>query len=135
MSANAPTPKAQLQQAKTTYISWGTYDFQLVGENTYRPGLTAADETEVVTNVLTYKSYTPKDSLEPMTIRVLYDPDVWAALKTLKEAGTVNLLETSDGFSHKAMITQMAEVKAAVNAPITDMDVTFGFPVEGTDTN
>lgn len=135
MSANAPTPKVSLQQAKTTYISWGSFDFQLVGNNTFRPGLTAADETEVVTNVKTYKSYTPKDSLEPMTIRVLYDPDVWSQLKTAKEAGTINTLETSDGFSHKALITQVEEVSAEINGPITEMAVTFGFPVDGTDTN
>lgn len=132
MSANAPTAKASLQQAKTTYISWGTFDFQLVGNNTFRPGLTAASETEVITNVKTYLSYTPKDSLAPMTIRVLYDPTVWTNLKAAKEAGTVNLLETSDGFSAYAMISEMAEVSADIDAPITEMAVTFAFPSHGT---
>ena len=135
MSANAPTPKVSLQQAKTTYISWGSFDFQLVGNNTFRPGLTAADETEVVTNVKTYKSYTPKDSLEPMTIRVLYDPTVWGQLKTAKEAGTVNTLETSDGFSAPAMISEMPEVSADIQEPISEMPITFAFPSAGTGTN
>ena len=134
MSATAPTPKASLQQAKTTYISWGSFDFQLIGSNTFRPALTAAEETEVVTNVKTYKSYTPKDSIEPMTIRVLYDPTIWTQLRSAKEAGTVNTLETSDGFSASALITEMAEVSADIDGPITEMTVTFAFPATETGT-
>jgi len=128
MSATQPTAKASLQQAKTTYISWGSYDFQLIGNNTFRPGLTAASETEVVTNVKTYLSYTPKDSLQPMTIRVLYDPTVWTNLKAAKEVGTINTLETSDGFSASALISEMAEVSADIDGPITEMAITFAFP-------
>jgi len=135
MPATAPSAKASLQLAKTTYISWGSFDFQLVGNNTFRPGLAAADETEVVTNVKTYLSYTPKDSISPMTIRVLYDPTIWAQLKTAKEAGTINTLETSDGFSASALISEMAEVSADIGAPITEMAVTFAFPSAGTGSN
>ena len=134
MSASQPTAKASLQQAKTTYISWGSFDFQLVGNNTFRPGLSPANETEVETNVKTYLSYTPKDSLAPMRINVLYDPDIWSQLKALKEAGTAYTLETSDGFSAKALISEIAEVSADIGAPITDMPVTFAFPSEGTNT-
>lgn len=128
MSVTAPTAKASLQQAKTTYISWGDFDFQLVGNNTFRPRLTAANKTEVVTNVKTYTSVTPKDSLEDMTIRVLYDPTIWGQLKTAKEAGTTQKLETSDGFEAQAMISEMGEVSADIDGPITDMEVTFSFP-------
>ena len=130
MSATAPTPKASVQQAKTTYISWGDYDFQLVGENTFRPALTPADKTTVKTNVKTYNDYSPNDSMEDMTIRVLYDPTDWAALKALKEAGTINTLETSDGFSAPAMISEMAEVRSDISAPIEGMEITFGFPTQ-----
>lgn len=134
MSATKPTPKASLQSAKTTYISWGSFDFQLVGSNTFRPALSAANETEVVSNVKTYKSYTPKDSLEPMTLHIIYDPTTWASLRAAKEAGTVQLLETSDGFSAPAMISEMPEVSADVQEDISDMPVTFAFP-SGTGTN
>ena len=48
MGASAPTARGYLNQAKTTYISWGNYDFELTGNNVYRPGLSAANETEVV---------------------------------------------------------------------------------------
>lgn len=132
MATGTPTPKTSLAQAKTTYISWNSFDFQLIGNNTFRPALTAANETEVVTNVKTYKSYTPKDSIEPMTIRVLYDPTTWTALRSAKEAGTTATLETSDGFSATALITEMAEVTADIDGPITDMTVTFAFPPSGT---
>lgn len=135
MSATAPTAKASVQQAKTTYISWGDYDFQLTGNNTFRPGLTAANETEVVTNVKTYKTYSAKDSMENMTIRVLYDATDWAALKALKEAGTVKTLETSDGFSASALIAEMAEVSADIDGPITEMAITFAFPSVAAGTN
>ena len=128
MSANAPTPRGSVQQAKTTYISWGDYDFELIGNNTYRPRLTAANKTEVVTNVETYTSLTPKKSKEDMTIRVLYDPELWDELAALKEAGTIKTLETSDGFSHSAMISEMGEVAAEVDGPITEMEVIFSFP-------
>ena len=130
MSATAPTPKASVQQAKTTYISWGDYDFQLTGNNTFRPGLTAANKTRVPTNVKAYTDFTPNDSMEDMTIRVLYDPTDWAALKALKEAGTVHTLETSDGFSAPALISEMQEISADIEAPITEMAITFGFPSE-----
>lgn len=135
MSANAPTPRGSLQSAKTTYISWGDYDFELTGNNVYRPSLPAANETEVISNVRTYKNYTPKDGMEPMKINVIYDPVIWAALKALKEAGTKQLLETSDGFSAMALISAMDEVAADVSEPISDMSITFGFPNEGTGTN
>lgn len=128
MSANAPTPKGSLQQAKTTYISWGDFDFELIGNNTFRPRLSAANKTEVVTNVETYTSLTPKKSKEDMRIQVLYDPEIWSQLKTLKEAGTIQTLETSDGFEAQAMISEMDEVSADVEGPITDMGVTFAFP-------
>lgn len=134
MSASAPTARGHLNLAKTTYISWGDYDFELVGSNTYRPGLAAANETEVVSNAKTYKSYTPKDGIEPMTIHVIYDPTTWAALKTLKENGTIKTLETSDGFSAQAMISEMPEVSADVQEAISDMPITFAFP-SGTGTN
>ena len=42
MSANAPTARGHLQKAKTTYMSWGSFDFELTGSNVYRPGLSAA---------------------------------------------------------------------------------------------
>jgi len=58
MSASAPTARGTLCQAKTTYISWGSFNFELVGSNTFRPALSAANETEVVSNAKTYKSYT-----------------------------------------------------------------------------
>lgn len=128
MSANAPTPKGSVQQANTTYISWGDYDFELVGNNTYRPRLTAANKTQVVTNVETYTSITPKKSKEDMTIRVLYDPELWDELAALKEAGTIKTLETSDGLSLSAMISEMGEVSAEVGGPITEMEVIFSFP-------
>lgn len=134
MSVTAPTAKSTLQQAKTTYISWGSFNFQLVGSNTFRPSLPAANETEVISNVKTYKSYTPKDSMEPMTIHVIYDPTVWSQLKAAKEAGTISMLETSDGFSANAMISEMGEVSADINEPISDMPITFAFP-SGTGTN
>ena len=135
MSATAPsTPKAQLELAKTTYISWGSYDFQLTGNNTFRPSLSAANETEVISNVKTDKSYTPKDGLEPMTITVIYDPTIWAALKALKEAGTIYTLETSDGFSAPALISEMPEVSADITEPISEMQITFAFPT-GTGTS
>ena len=135
MSANAPTARGYLQKAKTTYISWGNFDFELVGNNVYRPGLSAANETEVISNAKTYKSYTPKDSMETMTIHVIYDPTNWAALRALKEAGTINNLETSDGFSAPAMISEMPEVAADVSEDISDMPITFAFPDNGTGTN
>lgn len=136
MSANAPTARGYLQKAKTTYISWGDYDFELVGNNVYRPGLSAANETEVVSNVKVYKSYTPKDSMETMTLHVIYDPVVWAALRALKEAGEIKTLETSDGFSAPAMISEMPEVSADVSEDISDMPITFAFPGgTGTGTN
>ena len=132
MSATAPTARGHLNLAKTTYISWGSYDFELVGNNVFRPGLPAANETEVVSNAKTYKSYTPKDGMEAMKINVIYDPTVWGALKALKEAGTINTLETSDGFSAPAMISEMAEVSADITGPISEMSVTFAFPGTGT---
>ena len=135
MSANAPTARGHLQKAKTTYISWGDFDFELVGNNTFRPALPAANETEVVSNAKTYKSYTPKDGMEKMPIRVIYDPTTWAALRALKEAGTVQTLETSDGFSAPAMISEMAEVSADIQEDISDMPLTFAFPTDGTGTN
>ena len=135
MSASAPTARGHLNLAKTTYISWGSYDFELTGNNVYRPGLSAANETEVVSNVKTYKSYTPKDGMENMTIHVIYDPTRWAALRAEKEAGTINTLETSDGFSAPALISEMPEVSADVNEPISDMPITFAFPNSGTGTN
>ncbi len=135
MSANAPTARGHLQQAKTTYISWGDYDFELVGNNTYRPGLTAANETKVTSNAKTYKSYSPETGMEPMKINVIYDPELWAALKALKEAGTIQPLETSDGFSANAMISEMPEVSADVTAPISDLPITFAFPDAGTGSN
>jgi|GEM_PF-4385622 len=134
MSASAPTARGHLQMAKTTYISWGSYDFELVGSNVFRPTLPAANETEVVSNAKTYKSYTPKDGLDPITIHVIYDPTTWAALRTLKENGTIQLFETSDGFSAQAMISEMGEVAADVQEPISDMPITFAFP-PGTGTN
>ena len=135
MSANAPTARGNLQLAKSTYISWGDYDFELTGSNVYRPALPAANETEVISNAKTYKSYTPKDGMEPMTIHIIYDPTTWAALKALKEAGTVQPLETSDGFSAPAMISEMPEVAADVSEPISDLPITFAFPNSGTGTN
>ena len=126
--ATAPTARGTLQLAKTTYISWGTYNFELTGSNVYRPALPGANETEVISNVKTYKSYTPKDGLEPMTIHVIYDPTTWAALRALKEAGTIQTLETSDGFSAPALISEMPEVSANVDEPISDMPITFAFP-------
>lgn len=132
MSASAPTARGHLNLAKTTYISWGDYDFELVGSNTYRPSLPGANETEVISNAKTYKSYTPKDGMEPMTINVIYDPTVWDALRALKEAGTVYTLETSDGFSAPAIISEMAEVSADVTEPISEMPITFAFPDNGT---
>lgn len=135
MSASAPTARGHLNLAKTTYISWGSYDFELVGNNVFRPSLPAANETEVVSNAKTYKSYTPKDTMEPMTIRIIYDPTTWAALKALKEAGTVDTLDTSDGFSAPAMISEMQEVSADIQEPITEMPITFAFPSAGTGTN
>ena len=134
MSANAPTARGHLNLAKTTYISWGSYDFELTGNNVFRPALTAANETEVISNAMTYKSYTPKDTMEPMTIHIIYDPTTWAALKALKEAGTINMLETSDGFSAPALISEMPEVAADLREPITDLPITFAFP-SGTGTN
>lgn len=134
MSANAPTARGYLQKAKTTYISWGEFDFELTGSNVYRPGLSAANETEVVSNAKTYKSYTPKDSMEPMQIHIIYDPTTWASLRALKEAGTVQKLETSDGFSADAMISEMPEVSADVSEDISDLPITFAFP-SGTGTN
>lgn len=128
MAASAPTARGHLNLAKTTYISWGDYDFELTGSNVYRPGLAAANETEVVSNAKTYKSYTPKDGMEPMTIHIIYDPTTWAALKALKEAGTIKTLETSDGFSAPAMISEMPEVTADVSEPISDLPITFAFP-------
>lgn len=135
MSASAPTARGHLNLAKSTYISWGDYDFELTGNNVYRPALPAANETEVVSNVKTYKSYTPKDGMEPMTIHIIYDPDTWAALRALKEAGTINTLETSDGFSAPAMISEMPEVAADISEPISDLPITFAFPNTGTGTN
>lgn len=135
MPANAPTARGYLQKAKTTYISWGDFDFELTGNNVYRPGLSAANETEVVSNSKTYKSYTPNDSMEKMPIHVIYDPTIWASLRALKEAGTVQLLETSDGFSAPAMISEMPEVSADIKEPISDMPITFAFPDNGTGTN
>lgn len=135
MPANAPTARGYLQKAKTTYISWGDFDFELTGSNVYRPALSAANETEVVSNAKTYKSYTPKDSMETMTIHVIYDPTTWASLRALKEAGTVQTLETSDGFSAPAMISEMPEVAADVSEDISDMPITFAFPNNGTGTN
>ena len=134
MSANAPTARGHLNLAKTTYISWGSYDFELTGNNVYRPALPAANETEVISNAKTYKSYTPKDGLEPMTIHIIYDPTTWAGLRAAKEAGTINTLETSDGFSAPALISEMPEVTADVSEPITDLPITFAFP-SGTGTN
>ncbi len=134
MSASAPTARGYLNPAKTTYISWGDYDFELTGSNVFRPALPAANETEVVSNAKTYKSYTPKDGMEPMTIHIIYDPVTWAALKALKEAGTIQTLETSDGFSAPALISEMPEVAADVSEPITDLPITFAFP-SGTGTN
>lgn len=130
MAATEPTPRGHLNLAKTTYISWGDYDFELTGSNVYRPALSSANETEVISNAMTYKSYTPKDGLEPMTIHVIYDPTTWAALRALKEAGTIQTLETSDGFSAPALISEMPEVSADVNEPISDMPITFAFPAE-----
>ncbi len=130
MAAEKPTPKATLQKAKETYVSWGEYHFQLLGSPTFRPALTEATEKEVVTNVKTYKSYTPKDSLEPMTITVLYDPVLWDELRVKKEAGEVNLMEVSDGFTENALISGMAEVAAEIDGDITNMQITFGFPAE-----
>lgn len=69
-----------------------------------------------------------------MTIHVIYDPDTWSALRTLKENGTVQTLETSDGFSAAALISEMAEVSADISEPISDMPITFAFP-SGTGTN
>lgn len=128
MSATAPTPKGTLQQSKTTYISWGDFDFELVGNNTFRPRLKSARKTEVESNVKTYTSATPKDGYEDMKINVLYDPTIWEQLKTAKEAGTVQKLETSDGFEAQAMIFDMDEVTSDIPEPITDMGVTFTFP-------
>ena len=128
--AEAPTARGRLQLAKTTYISWGSFDFELTGSNAYRPALSAANETEVISNAKTYKSYTAKDGLEPMTIHVIYDPGTWAALRALKEAGTIQTLETSDGFSEPALISEMPEVSADVSDPISDMPITFAFPPE-----
>ena len=128
MAATAPTARGHLNQAKTTYISWGDYDFELTGNNVYRPSLPGANETEVISNAKTYKSYTPKDGIDPMTIHVIYDPTTWAALRALKEAGTIKTLETSDGFSAPAMISEMPEVAADVSEPISDMPITFAFP-------
>ena len=135
MSASEPTARGHLNQAKTTYISWGDFDFELTGNNVYRPGLPAAKETEVVSNAKTYKSYTPKTGMEPMKLNVIYDPTTWAALKALKEAGTIQMLETSDGFSAPAMISEMPEVSADVSDPISDLPITFAFPDNGTGTN
>ena len=134
MGASAPTARGYLNQAKTTYISWGNYDFELTGNNVYRPGLSAANETEVVSNAKTYKSYTPKDGMEPMTIHIIYDPVTWGELRALKEAGTVKTLETSDGFSASALISEMPEVSADVSEAISDLPITFAFP-GGTGTN
>lgn len=128
MAAEKPTPKGSLQEGKTTYMSWGSFDFELVGNQTFRPTLAAAKESKVVSNVKTYRSYSPDDSYEPMTIRVIYDPETWDALKEEKNNGTVQPLETSDGFNEPAMITQMGEVTGSVEDPITEMPITFGFP-------
>ena len=135
MSASAPTARGYVNLAKTTYISWGDFDFELTGNNVFRPSLPAANETEVISNAKTYKSYTPKDTMEPMTIHVIYDPTTWASLKALKEAGTIHTLETSDGFSASAMISEMQEVSADISEPISDMAITFAFPNAGTGTN
>lgn len=128
MAVDAPTPKAALEEAKKNYMKWGSFLFQLLGSNTFRPALTAATETEVVTIVKTYKSYTPKDSLEPMAINVLYDPATWDLLRAAKEAGTKQLLETSDGFAEIAIISEMGSVDGDIDGPITDMPITFAFP-------
>ncbi len=135
MGAKAPTARGYLNPAKTTYISWGDYDFELTGNNVYRPGLPAAKETEVISNAKTYKSYTPTTGMDPLKINIIYDPTIWAALKALKEAGTVHPLETSDGFSAPAMISEMPEVSADVSEPISDLPITFAFPDNGTGTN
>lgn len=127
MPVTKPTADASLAQAKTTYIGWGEFNFQLVGNNTFRPQLTEASSTEVITNVKTYKSYSPKDTLEPMTIRVKYNAEIWDKLRVAKEAGTIQKLETSDGFSENAMITNLGEVSADIDGPISELPVTFGF--------
>ena len=72
--------------------------------------------------------------MEPMTIHIIYDPTTWASLRVLKEAGTVQNLETSDGFSADAMISEMPEVSADVSEDISDLPITFAFP-SGTGTN
>ena len=135
MPATAPVARGSLNLAKTTYISWGEFDFELVGNNVFRPALSKANVTEVVTNAKTYKSITPKDGLEDMTIHVVYDPETWSELRTLKEIGTIQKLETSDGFSEDAMISEMPEISADIAEPISDMPITFSFPNSGTGTN
>ncbi len=127
MSATAPTPQAAPPLAKSTYISWGEFDLQLMKSAVYRPGLSENKKTQTVTNVKTYNTTTPNSDLEPVTLSVLYSTTLWAAFRAKKESGESSLWETSDGFAAMAHISKMEEISADIEGPIEEMKITWEF--------
>lgn len=122
-----PTPVAAPSKAKDRRFKWGEFLFQTSSTVPIRPATTASETTEIETNVKTYRSSTPKDTYEDMTLNVIYNADIWDDLDAARKAGTVNTFETDDGFSHKAMISQLGEVSADINGAYDALPITFSF--------